>query len=242
MGMEQPRRRRKLTIMEHVDGIHRSVFRRLRSYFLGGVLVTAPIGITVYLTWLFLRFIDAKVTAIIPAQLNPFLYWPYGLPGLDLFKALTSLVVVIAFFVLVGWFVRNFFGRLLYRISEYIVHRMPVISQLYGTIKQIFETVMTDQSKAFREVVMFQYPREGIWTMGFVTGPALNAVTDKLNDGEVVNVFLPTTPSPTNGILLFIPRSELVVMDISVEDAFKMVLSSGILTADKPKADIIVKA
>ena len=222
--------------MEHVDGIHRSVFRRLRSYFLGGVLVTAPIGITIYLTWLFLRFIDAKVTALIPAQLNPFLYWPDGVPGLELFKALASLILVIAFFVLVGWFVRNFFGRLLYRISEYIVHRMPVISQLYGTIKQIFETVMTDQSKAFREVVMFQYPREGIWTMGFVTAPALKEIGRNANADDMVNVFLPTTPSPTNGILLFIPRKELVVMNITVEDAFKMVLSSGILAAEKSKS------
>lgn len=198
------------------------VFLRLRGYFLAGIVVTTPIAITVYLTWAFLQFMDARVTPLIPAHYNPNTYLPFSMPGL-------GLIVAIVFFITVGWFARNFMGRILIQISEYVVHRLPVVRTVYKAVKQVLETVMTSQSQAFREVVMFEYPRSGIWAMGFVTGVTKGEV-QRLTDQEVVNVFLPTTPNPTSGFLLFVPRRDLVYMDMSVEEAIKMIVSGGILT------------
>ena len=211
---------------------HDRVLARLRGYFLAGILVTAPISITLYLTWIFLIYVDSKVTPLIPAAYNPNTYLPFSLPGL-------GLIIAITFFILVGWFAKNILGRLIIRIWEYFVDRLPVIRTIYAALKQIFETVMTSQSQAFREVVMFEYPRKGIWALGFVTGQTKGEV-QRLTEDEVVNVFLPTTPNPTSGFLLFIPRKDLAVMQMSVEEGIKMIVSGGIITpSDKPVLDQI---
>lgn len=204
-------------------------FSRVRAYFLAGVLVTAPIGITVYLTWIFLSFIDTRVSALIPARFNPFNYLPFSVPGIEVVKALLSLAFVIFCFVLIGWFARNVFGRVLYRLSEYIVHRMPVINTLYKAIKQIFETIMTSQSQAFREVVMLEYPRKGVWSIGFVTGKSEGEV-QRVTEDDTINVFVPTTPNPTSGYLLFVPRKECKFLNMTVEEAAKLIVSAGIIT------------
>ncbi|MCB1784576.1 MAG: DUF502 domain-containing protein, partial [Alphaproteobacteria bacterium] len=121
------------------------------------------------------------------------------------------------------------FGRMFIRISEYFVDRMPVIRTLYSAIKQIFETIMASKSGAFRDVVMLEYPRKGIWSLGFVTGVSEGEVQE-LTEAETINVFVPTTPNPTSGFLLFVPRSDLHFLDMSVEDGVKMVVSGGIIT------------
>lgn len=198
---------------------------RLRNYFLAGILVTAPISITVYLTWTFLQFLDNKITPLIPAAYNPNTYLPISVPGL-------GLIISLVFFILVGWLTRNYLGRLLVRVSEYIVERVPVINTIYGAVKQIFETVMASQSDAFKEVVMFEYPRKGIWVMGFVTGQTRGEV-QSLTDTEVVNIFLPTTPNPTSGFLLFVPKKDLTFMKMSVEEGIKMIVSGGIITPEE---------
>jgi len=203
-------------------------FSGLRTYFFAGVIVTAPIGITIYLTWIFLSFIDTRVTALIPARYNPFNYVPNVVPGIELLKALISLILVIIFFILVGWFVRNFLGRVLYNISEYILHRMPVINNIYKAVKQVIETVMTTQSAAFRDVVMIEYPRKGVWSLGFVTGESKGEV-QRVTANKMINVFLPTTPNPTSGYLLFVPAKEVKYMDMTVEEAAKLIVSAGII-------------
>ena len=195
---------------------------RVRTYFLAGVLVTAPISITIYVTWAFLNFLDNKITPLIPAADNPNTYLPFSMPGL-------GLIIAVVFFITVGFLARNYFGRLFVRMYEYVLERVPVINTLYGAIKQIFETVMASQSDAFKEVVMFEYPRKGIWVMGFVTGRTKGEV-QSLTKNETVNVFLPTTPNPTSGFLLFIPRKDLTYMKMSVEEGIKMIVSGGIIT------------
>ena len=198
------------------------VVARLRGYFLAGVLVTAPISITLYVTWVFLLWVDSLITPHIPAAYNPNTYLPFSMPGI-------GLIVAVTFFILVGWFAKNFLGRMVINLSEYVMHRLPVIRTIYAALKQIFETVMTSQSQAFREVVMFEYPRKDMWALGFVTGISRGEV-QRLTENEVVNVFLPTTPNPTSGFLLFIPRKDLVVMKMSVEEGIKMIVSGGIIT------------
>lgn len=208
---------------DHVDGSSNvGWFSRLRGYFLAGILVTAPIGITVYLTWIFLQFVDARVTPLIPEHYNPNTYLPFSLPGI-------GLIVVVFSFILVGWFAKNFLGRILIRFSEYIVHRVPVIRAVYKAIKQIFETIMTSQSKAFREVVLLEYPRKGVWSLGFVTGRTRGEV-QRTTEEETMSVFVPTTPNPTSGYLLFVPKKELYFLDMTVEEAAKLVVSAGIIT------------
>lgn len=212
---------------EHINHSPTTSFLgRLRGYFLAGILITAPISITIYLTWAFLNMIDSRVRKIIPFEkLLPPEHLSYAVPGI-------GIVIAIAFFILVGFFARNFLGRLAIRISEYIVHKMPVIRTVYAAIKQIFETIMASKSQAFREVVMLEYPRKGVWAIGFVTGRTEGEVQDATKE-ETINVFVPTTPNPTSGFLLFVPKKELTYLKMSVEDGVKLVVSAGIITPEE---------
>jgi uncharacterized membrane protein len=198
------------------------IMARLRRYLLTGIVVTAPISITIYLTYVFLTFVDAKVTKFFPDNVYQSLYGETTIPGL-------GLIVALAGFIVIGWFATNFLGRLIIRISEYIVDRMPVIRTLYSAIKQIFETIMASKSQAFREVVMLEYPRRGVWSIGFVTGTTEGEV-QRVTDEETVNVFVPTTPNPTSGYLLFVPKKELTYLNMGVEEGVKLVVSAGIIT------------
>jgi len=205
--------------------------RNLRTSFLAGILVTAPISITFYLAWLIIDWIDGKVTPMIPLKYNPETYLPFTIPGLGL---------VVAFIVLtiIGGLAKGFIGRWWTKTSERILARMPVIRSVYGAVKQIFETILQQQSNAFRQVVLFEYPRRGSWAIGFITGNTMGEVQNITQD-DVVNVFLPTTPNPTSGYLLFIPLKELVILEMTVEEGIKMVVSGGIVTPpDRRPADV----
>ena len=202
--------------------IKQKLLSRLRTYLLTGILVTAPISITIYLTYNFLLWVDDKVTPLIPDHYNPQYYLPFSIPGM-------GFVLVIVFFIFIGWFFKNLFGHVIMGGWETIVHRLPIINVIYKALKQILETMMMDQSQAFREAVMFEFPRKGIWVIGFVTGIAKGEV-QRLTEDEVVNVFFPTTPNPTSGFLVFVPRKDLIVLDMKVDDALKMIISGGILT------------
>ncbi len=195
---------------------------RLRNSFVAGILVTAPAGITVWLAWNVVGVIDEQVVPLIPARYNPETYLPFSIPGI-------GVLITIVFLILVGMLTAGFVGRMLVSLGERLVHRMPVVRNVYGALKQIFETVMSQTSGAFRQVVLFEYPRRGSWAIGFITGRTEGEIQN-ITEEEVVNVFLPTTPNPTSGYLLFIPRSELVVLDMTVEEGIKMVVSGGIVT------------
>jgi len=195
---------------------------RLRNYFVAGILVTAPAGITVWLAWNVVGVIDQQVVPLIPARYNPETYLPFSIPGI-------GVLITIVFLILVGMLTAGFVGRVLVSLGERLVRRMPVVRNVYGALKQIFETVMSQSSGAFRQVVLFEYPRRGSWAIGFITGRTEGEVQN-VTEEEVVNVFLPTTPNPTSGYLLFIPRSELVLLDMTVEEGIKMVVSGGIVT------------
>lgn len=212
-------------------------FARMRAYFLAGILVTAPIGITIYLTWIFLQFINNRVTALIPWELNPFNYLPLSVPGVQLIQSIASLIIVIASFILIGWFARNVLGRMIYRIFEYVMHQVPVINKIYNAIKQIMETIMASQSQAFREVVVLEYPRKGVWSLGFVTGRSEGEV-QRTTAEETMSVFVPTTPNPTSGYLLFVPKKELYFLDMTVEEAAKLIVSAGIIVPPDRGNDI----
>jgi uncharacterized membrane protein len=206
---------------------------RLRAYFFAGIIVTAPIGITVLLIWQFITFLDTHVGGLIPAPYNPETYLPFSLPGL-------GLLIMLAFLTLVGFLAAGLAGRTLVHIGERLLSRMPVVRSVYGTLKQIFETVLAQSSRSFREVVLIEYPRRGIGAMGFVTGPTRGEVQARSGE-ELVNVFLPTTPNPTSGFLLFVPKSDLVHLNMSIEEGIKLVISGGIV-APKNQLDALSEA
>lgn len=203
-----PPRRKRLTVIE-----------RLRAYFIAGILVTGPIALTLYLTWTFIRFIDDTVSALLPDQYNPATYLP--LPGFGLVVAVVSLT-------LIGALTAGYVGRLLLRIGERIVARMPVVRGVYGAVKQIFETVLAKQSNTFREVVLTEWPRPGMWTMAFVTVQPEGEIRDAVG-ADAVAIYVPTTPNPTSGYLMFVRRRDLVTLPLTIEEGIKFVISGGIV-------------
>jgi uncharacterized membrane protein len=195
---------------------------RLRAYFLAGVLVTAPTFLTFYLAWGFLSFIDDNIRPLIPPQYNPESYLPFSIPGI-------GVVVLVVGLTMVGALTANYLGRLMVGTGERLLARMPVIRGIYSATKQVFETVLAKKSAAFRQVVLIEYPRIGLWSLGFITG-ATEGEVQELTEDEVLNVFVPTTPNPTSGYLVFAPRKDIVPLSMSVEEGIKMVISGGIVT------------
>ena len=200
---------------------------KFRNYFFTGILVTVPILITLYVTWIVITFIDIKVAGLLPEYLNFREAFPYQIPGL-------GLIIVIIFVTLIGALTPGLLGRTFLRFGERIVSKMPVVRSIYSAIKQIMETVMSTNSNSFREVVLVQYPRKELWVIGFVTGSTKGEGKRTLSkDKNLINVFIPTTPNPTSGFLLFVPKKDLIYLDMSVEQAVKMVISGGIVAAGK---------
>jgi uncharacterized membrane protein len=198
---------------------------RLRRYFFTGIVVTAPISITLIGAWWCLTFIDGLIAKIIPQEYNPNSYLPYEIPGI-------GLVAAVVFFILVGWFARNFVGRQIVRLSDYIAGRVPLLGAVYNAIKQVFELTIGTQSTAFREVVLIQYPHPNSWTIGFVTGVTPGEIQSVGKGSEVLNVYIPVTPT-TAGFLVFVPKKDVVYLSMSVEEAVKLISSGGIITPSK---------
>lgn len=198
-----------------------ALFARLRAYFFAGVLVTAPIGITVYLAWSVVSWVDESVLPLLPAQYNPETYLPFSLPGI-------GLVVLLVFMTAVGAVTAGMLGRMVVGYGERILSRMPIIRSVYSATKQIFETMLAQKSTAFREVVLVEFPRPGMWSIGFITGVTEGEVQE-LTDEEVLNVYIPTTPNPTSGFLCFVPRSEVYPLTMTVEEGIKLVVSGGLV-------------
>lgn len=199
---------------------------RMRAYFLAGVLVTAPIGLTIYIAFWLVNLIDGWVRPFIPKGYLPDSYLPFSIPGLGV------LIVVLAL-TLIGAFAAGYVGRLLLGWGEGVVARMPVVRSVYSAAKQVVETVFSKKSSAFREVVMLEYPRPGLWSLGFITGPAHPEFERRLGR-ELLHVFVPCAP-PTAGYLVVTSRDELTTLDMSVEEGFKLVISGGIIVS--PDAD-----
>lgn len=207
------------------------LFGRLRAYFLAGTLITAPIFITFFLAWWFVELVDGTVLPLIPEAYNPEVllrtYWgvsSVSLPGL-------GIVIMVVFMTFVGALTAGYLGRLWVRVGESMLNRMPGLRVIYKGSKQILETVIRDQREAFRKVVLVEYPRKGLWAIAFMTNTTEGSVAEALEGQSLINVFLPTTPNPTSGFLLFVPKKDVVYLDISTEDAVKMVISAGIVTA-----------
>jgi uncharacterized membrane protein len=198
---------------------------RLRAYFLTGIVIAAPLFLTITITWWFVQWIDSLVDPFIPPFYRPDSYLRFSIPGF-------GLVVALIFITLLGFLTRNYVGSRLVQMGESLLGRMPIIRGLYRGLKQIFETVIISQEKAFRTVGLIEYPRRGTWAVVFIAGETRGELRRHLED--TVAVYLPTTPNPTSGFLLFVKRSELTILDMSLEDAAKLVISGGLVTPETP--------
>jgi len=203
---------------------------RLRTYFLTGLAVAAPIWITIYLLRWFVEFIDTYVVGFFPAQYHPDQLLPFTVPGIGVIIGLVGLTVL-------GALTANFLGRRILAFGERLVDRMPIVRNIYNALKQIFETVISQSGSSFREVGLIEYPRRGLFALVFVTTQTKGEVLEKApTDDSLVSVFLPTTPNPTSGFLLFVPKSDITIMDMSVEEAAKLVISAGLVEPPKEEA------
>ena len=192
----------------------RSIFTKIRNYFITGVVVLIPIGITIYLTIL----ITSVSSKILPKEINPNHYLPYNIPGLEI-------IITLFLITFIGWLSLSFIGKRLLNLFNTVLKRIPILRTIYSAIVQMTETfTKTDNQK--KNVVLVEYPRKGTWAVGFATKENSGEITNKLNK-KLINVFVPTTPNPTSGFLLMFPKEEVVYLDLSFEEASKFIVSAG---------------
>ncbi|WP_324754837.1 DUF502 domain-containing protein [Roseovarius sp. Pro17] len=208
-----------------------SILARLRARFLTGLVVIAPVALTIWLIWTLIGWVDALVLPLIPYDLTPARYIGYNLRG-------AGLIVFLVFTILVGSVARGLIGRTLIRLGESLVNRMPVVRSIYSGVKQIAETIFAQSERSFETACLIQYPRKGIWAIGFISTTAKGEIANRAETGgELMSVFLPTTPNPTSGFLLFLPKEDVIELDMSVEDAAKLVISAGLVYPNQIKPE-----
>jgi len=181
-----------------------------------------PVAVTIWAVWSFAGFVDASVLPFVPARYNPLTYFDLNVRGM-------GVVVFLIFTTLIGALTKGLFGRTLVRTAEDIVARMPVVRSLYNGLKQIVETVVSQSNSSFEKACLVEYPRKGIWAVAFISTTTKGELLTKAGQTSMTSVFLPTTPNPTSGFLLFVPTEDVVELDMSVEDAAKLVISAGLV-------------
>ncbi len=206
--------------LEREKAVFMKLGGKLRAYLFTGILVTAPVAITLYLAIKFVLWIDLLVNRLLPPQYK-LDNMPYTIPGLGLVVAVVALTII-------GMFAAGFLGRFFLKLGEWIVYKVPLVSSVYSVLKQVFETFFSSKTQAFSKVVMLEYPRKGIWILGFVS-TELKGEIKKHCPEKMLNVFIPTTPNPTSGFLIFVPKEDCIELDMSVEEGLKFVISGGLV-------------
>lgn len=223
-------------------------FAGLRASFLTGIVVIAPVALTIWLVWSLIGWVDSVVLPFLPDAYSPeHLINRYllgntrpddaGWVSINI-RGLGVLVFLI-FTLVVGWIAKGLIGRSLIAWAESLVDRLPVVRSIYSGVKQISETVFAQSERSFETACLFQYPRKGIWAIGFISTRAKGEISDRAEtSGELLSIFVPTTPNPTSGFLLFLPREDVIELDMSIEDAAKLVISAGLVyPGQKPAAE-----
>ncbi len=195
----------------------------LKANLLAGLLFLMPVAATFYFLYFLVTVVD-KTFLLLPMSLRPESFLPFPVPGL-------GLILVFMVLLLTGLFVRNFFGRKLVELGEWIMSYIPFVSKVYKAVKQLVTTIFSTTSREFKRVVLIEYPRKGVYALAYVTGTAVGEIQEK-TACKVLNVFLPTTPNPTSGFYLMVPEKDVIPLEMSVEDSFKVLMSGGILNPD----------
>ncbi|EIE52560.1 putative membrane protein [Salipiger aestuarii] len=217
----------------------RGLLASLRASFLTGLVVITPVGMTIWLIWTLFGWVDGFVLPLVPDRFNPEEYVGINLRGI-------GVIFFLVFTIVVGWVAKGLIGRSLIRFGETLVARTPVVRTIYSGIKQIAETVFAQSERSFEKACLVQYPRKGIWAIGFISTEARGEIAARAETmGALVSVFVPTTPNPTSGFLLYFPEEDVVELDMSIEDAAKLVISAGLVyppeRADAPPQDTPVR-
>ena len=201
------------------NNIKKSIFSKLRNNFIAGIVVLIPIGITLYLT-LFLIRISGK---IIPKEINPNNYLPFDIPGVEI---LIALIII----TLIGWLSLSFLGKKFFELFNNILKKIPILRTMYSAIGQMTESFTKADNKE-KSVVLLEYPRKGVWAVGFATKENEGMIKQKIKE-DIINVFVPTTPNPTSGFLLMVPKKDLIYLNVSFEQASKFIVSAGTTNID----------
>src|SRR5437660_9443958 len=205
------------------DPTHHSVASRIRTYFLTGLIVAGPVAITIWLVWSFVTWVDDLVRPFIPIAYRPETYLPIKMPGFGLIIAFLALTVL-------GFLTANLVGRTMVEIGETILERVPIVRPLYRGLKQVFETLFSKTGSSFRTVGLVEFPAPGMWSLVFLSTPPGSDITARLpSQEEHVSVFMPCTPNPTTGFFFFVPRREVIELDIPVEAAAKLIMTAGMI-------------
>ena len=215
--------------LEREKAVFMKLGAKIRAYLFTGILVTAPVAITFYMAYKFIFWVDRLVGQMMPPKLQAYVndILPFTVPGL-------GLIILIVVLIVVGMFAAGFMGKFFMRLGEWIVYKLPLISSVYSLLKQVFETFLSTKTQAFNKVVLLEYPRKGIWILGLVSSETKGEVKKLLKE-EMLNVFIPTTPNPTSGFLIFVPKSETIELDMTVEEGIKFIISGGLVEPENLK-------
>ena len=203
------------------------VVGRVRNYFLTGLVVAGPVAVTAWLIWWFVTWVDNLVRPVIPQGYRPETYLPINVPGF-------GLIIVFVVLTLLGFLTANLVGSRLIGFGESLLNRMPIVRPIYRTTKQIFETLFSSSESSFRHVGLVEFPAPGMWSLVFLTQPPSAEIAGRLPQSEHVSAFLPCTPNPTTGFFFYVPRRDVIDLDITVEQAMTLLISAGII---QPGAD-----
>ena len=202
---------------------HAGLMARFRNYFLTGLIVAGPVAITLYLTWWFVNWVDSIVRPFVPTVYRPETYLPFGLPG-------SGLIVAVVALTLLGFLTANLIGRTLVDLGERLLGRMPVVRAIYRGLKQVFETLFSGKGSSFRKVGLVEFPSPGMWSIVLISqAPSVNIASQLPGEEEHISVFLPCAPNPTTGFFFYVPKSKIIEVDMSTEDAATLIMSAGVV-------------
>jgi uncharacterized membrane protein len=206
----------------------RGLIARFRNYFLTGLIVAGPVAITLYLTWWFVNWVDSLVRPFVPITYRPETYLPFGVPG-------SGLVVAVFALTMLGFLTANLIGRTLVDLGEKVLGRMPVVRAIYRGLKQVFETLFSGSGSSLRKVGLVEFPSPGMWSIVLISQvPSANVAARLPGQEEHISVFLPCAPNPTTGFFFYVPKSKVVEVDMSTEEAATLIMSAGVV---QPNSD-----
>ncbi len=212
---------------------HHGLMFRFRNYFLTGLVVAGPVAITLYITWWFVTWVDGLVRPFVPSAYRPETYLPFGIPG-------SGLIVAVVGLTLLGFLTANLIGRTLVDLGERMLGRIPAVRAIYRGLKQVFETLFSGKGSSLRRVGLVEFPSPGMWSIVLISQPPSRDIADRLpGDEEQMSVFLPCAPNPTTGFFFYLPKSKIIEIDMSAEDAATLIMSAGVV---QPGSDAQKKA
>jgi uncharacterized membrane protein len=202
---------------------HSGLMARFRNYFLTGLIVAGPIAITFYLTWWFVTWVDGLVRPFVPIAYRPETYLPFGLPG-------SGLIVAVIALTFLGFLTANLIGRSLVDLSERFLGRIPAVRAIYRAMKQVFETLFSGKGSSFRRVGLVEFPSPGMWSIVLISQSPSQEIASRLpREDEHISVFLPCAPNPTTGFFFYVPKSKILEIEMSAEDAATLIMSCGVV-------------